>query len=625
MENIDYYYYLGALVLIVIIYKIYNRAKKRKIKRNQEIFKAAKKRHEERQKVILNRKIEVDKKDKVSNLKNTASKDQTTKPRKSAKQTKKKIDVDIHREELKEPEIKYETKKEKLVHHKKTASKTKNKEILPEAKSINTPELTENLFVDYDLSLSRKLDVFPVIRIPKKGCIVRSHRFGNTKRRGFKEISFQKSIEKYFNSHFLVSGEVRLNTGVDTRPFEPDIALIEKGKNKNIRFDIEIDEPYAGITRQPTHCKNEDTLRDTYFVDRGWIVLRFSEHQVHTKELECLKFIARLANKLDPNFTIPADLAAVPDLISEKIWDMVQAQQWEKARYREKYLNHEFGEILTDEETPERGFSEQEVNEEKLVQTSMLATVENIKSIGFNKSNFHPRDTRISFYPEEHVYTIDQVPVPSASTVIGKFFPQFDAYGKATTLSPSNPLFGLDADEIVEIWNKRGADAANLGTVLHEQIENYYLKQPVTETDEFILFKEFVKDHPNISPYRTEWRIFDDHYNIAGTIDLISKNGGNFEIYDWKRSKKVVDPSSGNPIKHDTWGNTGVGKLSSIEDTSYNKYCLQQSLYCYILEKNYDLEVDKMFLVVLYPEYDSYHKVETPYWKDKVEYILNTL
>jgi hypothetical protein len=48
-------------------------------------------------------------------------------------------------------------------------------------------------------------------------------------------------------------------------------------------------------------------------------------------------------------------------------------------------------------------------------------------------------------------------------------------------------------------------------------------------------------------------------------------------------------------------------------------------LYKYILEKNYDLNVSKMFLVVLYPEYHTYYKVEVPYLKEKVEYILKTL
>src|SRR5690606_16908687 len=104
-----------------------------------------------------------------------------------------------------------------------------------------------------------------------------------------------------------------------------------------------------------------------------------------------------------------------------------------------------------------------------------------------------------------------------------------------------------------------------------------------------------------------------------------SKNGLGYELYDWKRSKKIIDVSSSKPIVTDTWGNFGIGQLSTIHDTSYNRYCIQQSLYKYILEKNYGLAISKMFLIVLYPDYERYYKVEVPYWKDTAEYILETL
>lgn len=526
-----------------------------------------------------------------------------------------------------EPEVLYKSERKQIEKTNEIITskpKVKSTEKLPEAIDEKHTGFTENIFVNYQLSLSESVDNYAVIRIPKKGCIVRSHRLGNTKRRGFKEESFQKSIQKYFGTHFIISGEVRLNTGKDTRPFEPDIAIIDKKKEKNIRIDVEIDEPYAAITRQPTHCKGDDVMRDTYFADRGWLVIRFSEFQVHTQETECLKYLAFVIRSIDSNYTFSNDLNSPINLKAEKLWDIVQAQKWEKARYREQYLNHEFGVIPEIIETVERDFSEQEILEEKLVNPSIIGVEDKGQSVGYNKVNFHPRDKRISFYPDSHIYTIDGIPAPSASTVISKFFPEFDSYGKASTLSPSNPLYGLPVEEIVDIWNKRGLDAANQGTYLHEQIEKFYLNQTFDKTNEFHLFQKFVSDHQNINPFRTEWRIFDEKYNIAGTIDLIAANGNGFEIYDWKRSKKVVD-FAGNPIVTDSWGNCGVGKLSDIPDTSFNRYCLQQSLYRYILENNYGLKISRMFLIVLYPDNDRYYKVETPYWKERIEYILKTL
>lgn len=505
---------------------------------------------------------------------------------------------------------------------------------LPEAKKEVNLETTDNLYVNYQSTISESTDNYPVFRIPRKGCIIRTHRFGKKKRRGYKEESFQNSIQKFFSSQFIISGEVRLNTGKETRPFEPDIAIIDKKKEKNIRIDVEIDEPYAGTSRQPTHCKGDDIMRDTYFIDRGWIVIRFSEYQVHTQEIECLSFIAGIIKSLDSDYVIPVELSTIKNISIEKLWDVLQAQKWEKAKYREGYLKHSFQQLLEEPETIERDFNEQEINEEKLVISSIIGPIDEGKNIGYNKINHHLRDKRIVFYPEPHVYTIDNTPAPSASTVIGKFFPEFDAPLWSRKKAIERLQFSNEeltesnirriADQIAEEWKTKGEKAAQEGTFLHEQIENYYLGQPYQKTEEFHLFEQFVSSHNSLKPYRTEWRVFDEDYHIAGTIDLIVKNGDGYEIYDWKRSKKVVNKFNGEPIRLNQW-QQGVGMLNDIDDTSFNRYCLQQSLYRYILEKKYGLRISRMYLIVLYPEYDQFYKVETPYLLDKIEHILKTL
>ena len=336
-----------------------------------------------------------------------------------------------------------ETKQEKVIPKVETVEvkpkvKPKSEEQLPKAKEETTKSKNEFDFVNYDITKVPTTNSYPVFRFPKKGTVVRSYRLGNTKRRGFKEESFQKSIEQYFGKGFTVLGNARLNTGKETRPFEPDIAIIDKSIS-NLRIDIEIDEPYAGITRQPTHCKGEDVNRDIYFVDRGWIVIRFSEYQVHLQENDCLKFIAEAIKSAIPKYEIPNQLANQFAIKVEKLWDIVQAQKWEKAKHREQYLNHIFKTIEEQKETIERDFDEQELKEEKLVKPTLIGEVDNKQSIAFNLHNAHSRDSRIKFYPEPHIYTIDNTPAPSASTIIAKFFPEFDSYGKASNLSASNP------------------------------------------------------------------------------------------------------------------------------------------------------------------------------------------
>ena len=499
--------------------------------------------------------------------------------------------------------------------------KEQQKKELPKAKNEIHKELGENLFVNYESNLHDNTESFAILRFPKNGCIVRTYRNGCTKKRGFKEESFQTAIEKYYSKDFTISGDIRLNTGKETRPFEPDIVILDLKSGINMRIDIEIDEPYAGISRQATHCKGDDFNRDSYFIDRGWIVLRFSELQVHSYEKQCLKFIGNVIQSINSTFSMPKELIFESDLTSEKIWDMVQAQKWEKLNYRENYLNHTFHTIEEESETIERDFNDQEINEETFVESSIICLADNGKNIGFNKANSHPRDKRIIFYPESHLYTIDNTPAPSASKVIAKFFPEFDSehWSRRKSLE-----LGLSPEDVAFMWKTKGDNAAKEGTYLHEQIENYFLGQEHIATEEFKLFEQFVNDHKKLKPYRTEWRVFDEHFNIAGTIDLIVKNGDEFEIYDWKRSKKIVSPFDGEPICHNQW-QRGIGKLQDIDDTSFNRYCLQQSLYRYIIEKNYGLIISKMFLIVLYPDYECYYKVEAPYQRDKVEYILKTI
>lgn len=551
------------------------------------------------------------------------------KPKKTilSKPDKKYKDIIVLPPKVNEPTITYETETKPNKTEAKPVSRKKTIEKLPKPLVEPIKKTIENKFVNYTSTIIDNDSSYPILKTPNKDCIVRTHRFGTTKRKGFKDESFEKSISTFFSNKYQISGNVRLNTGKATRPFEPDIAII-CSTNKNIRIDIEIDEPYAGITRQSTHCKGEDVNRDNYFRDRGWIVIRFSEYQVHTKEIECLHFIALVISSIDNSFQIPNNLQAISKIQNEILWDIIQAQKWEKANYRESYLNHTFSKLTEQQETAKRDFDKREEEEEKLVKPTSLGSADKGGNIGFNKTNANKRDKRIKFYSEEHVYTIDGVPVPSASTIISRFFPQFDAVGKASNLSSRNPLYGLPVNEIVKTWKNRGIEAANKGTFLHEQIENYYLQQPYEETEEFYQFLNFVKDHNNLKPYRSEWRIFDETHNIAGTIDLlVENNDGSYDIYDWKRSKKVVNPYNGQVIKEDTWGNIGIGILQHIDDTSYNRYELQQNLYRQILEANYDIKINNMYLIIMHTEegYTNYHKVRVPHLTNEINSILQTV
>lgn len=181
---------------------------------------------------------------------------------------------------------------------------------------------------------------YPVIRKPQQKSVIRSFRLGRNNRKGYKEEVFYDAIRTHFYNDFNVLDNAMLAIGEGTNPYEPDIAMVSKGK-KNIFIDIEIDEPYAGVSRKLTHCYPEDKNRDNYFVDRGWFVIRFSEYQVHHQIEECLHEIANVITAIDVNLR-NEKLSHYIFIDKENCWNEAQAQRWENINYRENYLNHTF-------------------------------------------------------------------------------------------------------------------------------------------------------------------------------------------------------------------------------------------------------------------------------------------
>ena len=241
----------------------------------------------------------------------------------------------------------------------------------------------------------------------------------------------------------------------------------------------------------------------------------------------------------------------------------------------------------------------------------------------FTDAGLYPQDDDIDFLPEGHVYLYrGQRRLLPVSTFIAHFFEPFDAQYAA---EQQQARYGIPVAESLAKWKRIGAMASEVGTFVHEQTENWFQNgrfesvcpfcydgkvEPVSVGRERDHFLHFVRDYA-IRPYRQEWPVFDVELNIAGTIDLICReDDGQFVIYDWKRSRKVVD-ASGNPITQAFGGRTSINGIS-VPDTSFHHYCIQQNLYRYMLQQHYGIRVKAMNLVVLCPDYDDYRLVSVP-------------
>lgn len=457
-------------------------------------------------------------------------------------------------------------------------------------------------------------------------------------RRGFSEAGFQEYLQEVFKEcDLLILGDCNILPVEDNRPFEPDIAIISK-KYPSIRIDIEIDEPYAAFTRTPIHYIGcGDDFRDALLNNIGWIVIRFTEYQVFAYPKECAAHIVQVLYSIQPSMLLPIDLLSCSTPKKIERWTEIEAKVMASENIREKYLNHEFG--IVDNKELEVTDIKQTEKEKRCAQNVKPLVFSCNKKVDYKTTEltFCERDTHIQFYPQEHIYLYNgQEQLVPVSSVISCFFKPFDSFYWSEY--KANQLH-VPQGQVLEEWDAKGACSRDIGTFMHQQIENYYkglsyqqeflfiykgkyvrIEDRISLELEYMQFMEFLKNH-KFKPFRIEWAIYDEDLKIAGTIDMIHRRGNVFDIYDWKRSHRIVD-LLGNPITKNDYGGKGLGELCQIDDTPYWHYCIQQNLYRYILEKNYGIKIEKMYLVVFCDDTYHYNKLDVPYMDEAINSIV---
>lgn len=237
--------------------------------------------------------------------------------------------------------------------------------------------------------------------------------------------------------------------------------------------------------------------------------------------------------------------------------------------------------------------------------------------IDYNSKNCHERDSKLQFDEASHTYTVDGITYKSVTTIVEECFEQFDADFWAEKKAPA---MNMKPKELKALWARKGEEARNLGTMMHEKIERYYLGLPNESDETYCLFEQFAAKC-QLHPYRTEWAIYDEEYHIAGTLDFLNYHDGVFTIFDWKRSNKVV--VNGVPEVNNKWHKCAHSPIAHVADTTYWHYALQVSIYRYILEKNYGINVKEGRLAVFHPDNSCPYMVEVPYMRNEAIAVLN--
>lgn len=254
--------------------------------------------------------------------------------------------------------------------------------------------------------------------------------------------------------------------------------------------------------------------------------------------------------------------------------------------------------------------------------------------------NCHERDQYIQFFEEDHKYVITNDPnnkYTSVTTWNHSHFPVFNAnliiknMMRGKNWKEGHKYWGLTAEEIKQQWSSNSSAVSGAGTDLHFEIECFmnnpdlesghkkgykhadlheaYLQNPkAIEVIEWDYFINFVKDHPELKPYRTEWTIYDEDLKISGSIDMIYENpDGTLSIYDWKRSKDITRVNNFNKF--------AINKLiCHMPDANFWHYALQLNTYKRLIERKYGKTVTDLYLVRLHPDAEekNYELIKLP-------------
>jgi len=244
--------------------------------------------------------------------------------------------------------------------------------------------------------------------------------------------------------------------------------------------------------------------------------------------------------------------------------------------------------------------------------------------------NKHPRDKHVVFIEKDHYYLVRGNSYKSVTTIIKPLYGEFNSSVIVDSMinnknnkkiyDPDGIYYGMNKQEILNLWDKNGKEASMAGTNLHYDIECVYNNNDiVNESIEFSYFNKFKEDYSHLTPYRTEWIVYYEKYKLAGSIDMVFINSdGNLLIYDWKRCKDVV-PEHDNE-KYPKWMDHDA--IRHMPDNKYWHYVLQLNIYKYIIEHKYNKIVVGLFLVILHPTNSNYIRKELPIIGKEIKQIL---
>lgn len=200
---------------------------------------------------------------------------------------------------------------------------------------------------------------------------------------------------------------------------------------------------------------------------------------------------------------------------------------------------------------------------------------------------------------------------------------------------------GQTVAEVEKQWKDKNTKAIERGKVYHAEKQaslnaigvvqrsntsctvKFYTPRPAGEGVTGYILEQPDFSVENNTVY-TEFMVWDVESRICGTADEVEIINGTININDHKTNEEIKKEGFYIPSQ----GREKLLKpVSHLDDCNWNKYCLQLSLYMYMLwKKNKSLKIGK--LTLNHVEFDKdnrvtrVNKMDVPYLRDEVRAII---
>lgn len=181
-------------------------------------------------------------------------------------------------------------------------------------------------------------------------------------------------------------------------------------------------------------------------------------------------------------------------------------------------------------------------------------------------------DGVVKFDDSNHTYTnVNNGKIlTSVTTLISKLETPFDS----DTLIPRKAEeIGISNDQVSEMWKAIADFGKSQGDYIHKMFEHQNIEPIPLYPKSYIALGAINKYFKSglLEPKLKEYIVYNDY--IAGQIDNVSLSKKGLYIIDFKQNKEVDRNNYGKFLKG-----------TNIPDSTYHKYCLQLSIYKYLLK-----------------------------------------